>query len=106
MVYDAFLSFTRKGHPELAQQIHHALERAGVRVFMDTAVSEGDPISNEIIAALSQSMTLIVVYSRQYLERNACQEELSRGGSFASAIRDESRQAQLGGCRAGTAATL
>jgi tetratricopeptide (TPR) repeat protein len=92
VVYDAFLSYTRKGHPEFAQRIHRVLDGAGLRVFMDNAVSEGAPISEEIIAALAQSMTLIVVYSRQYLGRNACQEELRRVFIAAEEEGDPSRR--------------
>jgi tetratricopeptide (TPR) repeat protein len=92
VVYDAFLSFTRKGHPDLARRIYRALDRAGMRVFMDDAVSEGAPISEEIITALAQSMTLITVYSRQYLRRNACQEELRRVFIAAEAEGDPSQR--------------
>jgi tetratricopeptide (TPR) repeat protein len=78
MAYDVFLSFTRKGHPDLAQRIRLALGKAGLRVFVDDKISEGTSISEEIIGALAQSKVLVVVYSEQYLRRNACQEELRR----------------------------
>jgi hypothetical protein len=92
VVYDAFVSFTRKGHPGLAHRICRAFEQAGMRVFADAGISEGDSISGEIIAALARSMTLIVVYSRQYLGRNACQEELRRVFVAAEAEGDPSRR--------------
>jgi tetratricopeptide (TPR) repeat protein len=90
--YDAFLSFTRKGHPDLARRIYRALDKVGIRVFIDERISEGDPISDEIITALAQSRTLIVVYSRQYLGRNACQEELRRVFIAAQAEGDPSQR--------------
>ena len=45
---------------------------------VDDKISEGTSISEEIIGALAQSKVLVVVYSEQYLRRNACQEELRR----------------------------
>lgn len=90
--YDAFLSFTRKGHPDLARRINRALDKAGIRVFIDEGIDDGDPISDEIISALAQSMTLIAVYSRSYLGRSACQEELRRVFIAAEAEGDPSRR--------------
>jgi tetratricopeptide (TPR) repeat protein len=90
--YDAFLSFTRKGHPDLARRVDRALGQAGMRVFFDERISEGDSISEEIIDALAQSKVLIVIYSRQYLHRNACQEELRRVFIAAEAEGDLSRR--------------
>jgi tetratricopeptide (TPR) repeat protein len=92
VVYDAFLSFTRKGHPDVARQICKALGQAGLRVFIDEGIDEGDPISDHIVDALAQSMTLIVVYSKPYLGRNACQEELRRVFIAAEAEGDPSRR--------------
>jgi tetratricopeptide (TPR) repeat protein len=90
--YDIFLSFTRKGHPDLARRIDRALSQAGIRVFIDERISEGDPISEEIIDALAQSKVLITVYSRQYVNRNACQEELRRAFIAAEAEGDPNRR--------------
>jgi hypothetical protein len=75
--FDAFLSFARKGHPELARLIRRTLEAEGRRVFIDESIDEGDLTSDEIIEALSTSMILIAVfYSRQFPDRYACQWEL------------------------------
>ncbi|MEV0663678.1 TIR domain-containing protein [Actinomadura luteofluorescens] len=77
-LFDVFVSFTRKGHPELARRIHTALEDAGLRVFIDDEVGYGDPISETLVDRLENSRLLIVVYSERYLERDACQWELMR----------------------------
>lgn len=90
--YGAFLSFTRKGHPDLARRIYQALDQAGIRVFADWGIREGEPISDEIITALAQSMTLIAVYCEPYQKRNACQEELRRVFIAAEAEGDPSRR--------------
>ena len=92
VTYDTFLSFTRKGHLDLAQRIYHALDQAGIRVFVDWGIREGEPISDEIIAALAQSMTFIAVYSEPYQRRNACQEELRRVFIAAEAEGEPSRR--------------
>ena len=63
-----------------------------MRVFFDERISEGDSISEEITDALAQSKVLIVIYSRQYLHRNACQEELRRVFIAAEAEGDLSRR--------------
>ena len=63
-----------------------------MRVFFDERISEGDPISEEIIDGLAQSTVLIAVYSRRYADRNACQEELRRAFIAAEAEGDPSRR--------------
>ncbi len=63
-----------------------------MRVFIDERIGEGEPISEEILDALAQSKVLIAVYSRQYANRNACQEELRRSFIAAEAEGDPNRR--------------
>ena len=75
-MHDVFLSYTRKGHPELAQQVRRVLEGAGISVFIDTGVDIGDDISQHLAEALFGSRLMVVVYSAALPGRRACQWEL------------------------------
>jgi len=75
-VYDVFLSFTRKGHPDLAARVHAVLEKAGIGTFIDESVPIGDGISGHLVEALRDSRLMVVVYSASYVDRRACQWEL------------------------------
>lgn len=73
---DVFLSFTRKGHPELALRVREVLEGAGIPVFVDTGVPTGESISRHLADELFGSRLLVVVYSAAFPGRHACQWEL------------------------------
>src|SRR5918992_1951729 len=87
-LFDVFVSFTRKGHPELARRIHRTLEAAGLRAFIDDEVGYGDGISRTIVDRLERSRLLIAVYSERFLERDACQWELMQAYLAAMAEGD------------------
>jgi len=74
-VPDVFVSFTRTGHPELAEKIEDLLTPE-MSVFLDKSVPVGDAISDRIPQALADSRLMVVVYSASYVTRWACQWEL------------------------------
>nr|AFP55556.1 TIR-NBS-LRR [Rosa rugosa] len=78
--YDVFLSFrgedTRKGFTD---RLYHELDRHGIRTFRDDPQLErGTAISPELVTAIEQSMSAIVVLSPNYATSTWCLRELSK----------------------------
>ncbi|KAL6123769.1 hypothetical protein ACLB2K_076287 [Fragaria x ananassa] len=78
--YDVFLSFrgtdTRKG---ITDHLHKELERQGIRTFRDDPKLErGTPISLELLLAIEQSRSAIVVLSPNYATSTWCLLELCK----------------------------
>ncbi|KAL6126571.1 hypothetical protein ACLB2K_074618 [Fragaria x ananassa] len=78
--YDVFLSFrgtdTRKG---ITDHLHKELERQGIRTFRDDPKLErGTPISPELLLAIEQSRSAIVVLSPNYATSTWCLLELCK----------------------------
>lgn len=75
--YDLFLSCAGPDR-DAVLTMRRALERAGLRVFLDEpSIGLFDPISREIETALRSSKALLAYYSRSYPSRPACQLELT-----------------------------
>ncbi|MBU2665121.1 toll/interleukin-1 receptor domain-containing protein [Actinoplanes bogorensis] len=91
-MYDVFLSFTRKGHPAVADVSFQRLTEAGLRVYRDTANQPGDSISDEIVTALRKSRLVVVVYSAAYSRRWAGQWEFIQAYLAGAAEGDATRR--------------
>ncbi|MET7400640.1 TIR domain-containing protein, partial [Dactylosporangium sp. NPDC005572] len=88
--HDVFLSFSRQGHPEVAQRAYDVLKAAGISVYMDADLPGGARISDELIAALGASRIVVVVYSAAYNRRSARQWELVHASLAGAAEGDAS----------------
>jgi hypothetical protein len=92
--YDVFVSYARNPDLERVRELKRALEGAGLRVWLDeVAIERFADITEHIVRGLGRSRALLVYYSRTYLERKACQWELTaalvatqRGGCEPSRI--------------------
>ena len=73
--WDVFFSYRRHDLGR-AQPLVDALDRAGVRVWIDrTHIADYEPISDEIRRGLANSKAFLAFYSRTYLESKPCQQE-------------------------------
>jgi len=76
--FDVFVSYARS--PDLARvrELKRCLEAAGLAVWLDeTAVESFEDITAGIVRGLSRVRAVLIYYSRAYLERTACQWELT-----------------------------
>jgi len=74
-LHDVFLCFSGEDRSQVAE-LAEALEKVGLRVFMDSMIDFGSDISQEIQDALRASRTMLTYYSLSFPGRDACQFEL------------------------------
>src|ERR1700751_3802525 len=77
---EVFISWTRASGSSEAQvrRLESALRPRGVGVWLDaTAISPFESIPEKIRQGLMEARVLIAWYSREYLTRRACREELT-----------------------------
>jgi TIR domain len=76
--FDVFISYARAPDLERVRELKRCLEDAGLSVWLDeTAVESFEDITEGIVRGLSRVRAMLVYYSRAYLERTACQWELT-----------------------------
>ncbi len=85
--WDVFLSSTRRDRRGPVE-VEHALKKAGLKVFRDTAIDEFDGITGDIVRALAGSTVLLAYYSREFPARYACQWELTAAFIAAQRVGD------------------
>ncbi|GKB65357.1 Toll/interleukin-1 receptor domain-containing protein, partial [Tanacetum coccineum] len=76
--YDVFLSFrgedTRKN---FVDHLYHALIQKSIVTYMDDEnIKQGKMISDELIKAIEDSKSYIIVFSKNYASSSWCLEEL------------------------------
>lgn len=75
--YDLFACYAGPDREEV-QELRSALQKAGLRVFLDRIdIDSFESITDEIEAALHSSKALLAYYSRSFSSRPACQLELT-----------------------------
>ncbi|PRQ20968.1 putative TIR domain, P-loop containing nucleoside triphosphate hydrolase [Rosa chinensis] len=76
--YDVFLSFRGKDtRKTFTDNLHKALERAGVNAFMDDSeLKKGENITAELEGAIRGSRISVIVFSENYGDSIWCLEEL------------------------------
>jgi hypothetical protein len=76
--FDVFISYARSPDLPRVRELKRCLEAAGLSVWLDeTAVESFEDITDGIVRGLSRVRAMLVYYSRAYLERTACQWELT-----------------------------
>src|SRR6476646_660950 len=75
-IHDIFFSYHRQDLAR-AQPLLDALESAGLRIWRDeSAIGDGDSISQDARAGLASSKALVAFYSRIYSLSGVCQKEI------------------------------
>ena len=83
--YDVFLSYSGDDRPRV-RELRDALEKAGVRAFLDERdIRFAHSITDDIQTALRSSNTMLAYYSASFPGRSACQFELHH--AYLSAVR-------------------
>jgi hypothetical protein len=76
--FDVFVSYARSPDLPRVRELKRHLEAAGLTVWLDeTAVESFEDITEGIVRGLSRVRAVLIYYSRAYLERTACQWELT-----------------------------
>src|SRR5215469_617169 len=76
--FDVFISYARNPDLPRVRELKRHLEAAGLTVWLDeTAVESFEDITDGIVRGLSRVRAVLIYYSRAYLERTACQWELT-----------------------------
>jgi len=76
--FDLFISYARVPDLERVRQLKCCLEAAGLAVWLDEAAVESfEDITDGIVRGLRRVRAVLIYYSRAYLDRNACQWELT-----------------------------
>jgi tetratricopeptide (TPR) repeat protein len=86
--YDVFVSYW-SGDAEAVEPLRAALERAGLRVWVDSGrIEEHASISREVRDGIAASKVLLAYYSATYPSRRACQWELTAAFTAAQRLGD------------------
>ncbi|KAJ9672864.1 hypothetical protein PVL29_026210 [Vitis rotundifolia] len=90
--YDVFLSFRGEDtRDNFTDHLYTDLVRRGIRTFRDDQLRRGDKIAPELLKAIEESRSSIVVFSKTYADSRWCLEELAK----IMECRRESRQIVL-----------
>ena len=77
--FDVFLSFrgedTRRG---FVSHLYKALDKRGIRTFIDDNLTRGENISEELFKAIENSSASIIVFSKNYASSSWCLDELAK----------------------------
>ncbi|KAJ7961789.1 TMV resistance protein N [Quillaja saponaria] len=76
--HDVFLSFRGEDtRHHITDQLHTALEEAGIRTFKDDInLEKGGEIATELLKAIQMSRIAVIVFSRNYADSGWCLDEL------------------------------
>lgn len=86
--YDVFVSYW-SGDAEAVEPLRAALERAGLRVWIDSRrIEEHASISREVRDGIATSKVLLAYYSATYPTRRTCQWELTAAFTAAQRLGD------------------
>ena len=75
--FDVFLSFrgedTRLG---FTSHLYSALDKMGIRTFIDDKLPRGEQISDELLKTIESSTSSIIIFSKNYASSSWCLDEL------------------------------
>uniref|UniRef100_F6H8W1 TIR domain-containing protein n=1 Tax=Vitis vinifera TaxID=29760 RepID=F6H8W1_VITVI len=75
--YDVFLSFRGADtRSNFTDHLYSALGRRGIRTFRDDKLREGEAIGPELLTAIEESRSSVIVFSENYAHSTWCLDEL------------------------------
>src|SRR5215813_11888392 len=77
---EVFISYARESGQSEAEELHRALDEAGVATFLDSeAVGPGERIPERVFEGLLGARVLVALVDAAYFTRRYCVEELGTG---------------------------
>ena len=78
-LYDVFLSFRGEDtRDNFTDHLYTDLVRSGITTFRDDKLKRGEEIQPELLKAIEESRSSIVVFSQNYADSRWCLEELAK----------------------------
>ena len=77
--YDVFISFRGEDtRNNFMDHLYNALTGKGINTFRDEKLERGKPISLELLKAIEQSRSTVVILSKDYASSHWCLDELAK----------------------------